>query len=121
MRDVHRIQLRGPWQWLADDPRLGCQRRFHAPTGLEDGELVVLVIRPPAPGGELMLNGTSLGRIDQSEQRFEVTEHLSSSNLLVYRAAAAAEVDSLGPAPDHGDSSHPREIVGQVWLEIGFP
>jgi hypothetical protein len=113
MRDVHTIRLRGRWQAESIGESIVYRRSFHQPTGLEDGEQVVLAVSMPSSSVRVALNGQLLGNVVESPQRFDVTDSLQPFNLLEINVKQP-QVDALSP------SAHDKDLQREVWLEIGF-
>src|SRR5690606_15167183 len=63
--------------------RVAFRRRFHAPTGLEEGQEVWLAVTGIRSHGKVELNGVSLGVVaGESPSRFPVAPLLKPFNLL---------------------------------------
>jgi hypothetical protein len=119
MRDVHTIRLRGPWQIESSKGTVTCRRRFHQPSGLEEGERVLLVVDSRGPPGHVKLNGQAVGTIQAAFERFEITGQLRPFNELNIQFVAP-ELD-IGTIPaDDTNTWQLSEFIGEVWLEIGF-
>lgn len=128
---VHRIRLRGPWQfeWLSSsvrEPASGrislpadwrdlfgtesgqvCfRRKFNRPTNLEPGTDVNLVFEGVGGTATVKLNGQSLESQTKSH-RYRITEHLAPSNEL--------QVDLQF---DPTETPEPGGLWGLVVLEI---
>jgi hypothetical protein len=102
----HIIRLREPWQrQRLHDDSLRFTRRFHRPTGLDEGSRVWLVIEDVEGEAEVALNEHVLGRLAGNRQleenamctahptRFEMTQLLLPENVIsiVIRPALAAK------------------------------
>lgn len=91
---VHRIRLRGPWQFARLDGRepstgtfqhpeewkqtvgdqggsLELRRKFHAPSNLDDDEDVFLVLTGVRGDGQVNLNGTTIGEFTSAQTVWE--------------------------------------------------
>jgi hypothetical protein len=84
----HIIRLRGPWECEAVGPdgegSFRYARRFHQPTGLEEGSKVWVVVEKVEGEAEVRVNGQGLGKISAEEGsgRFEIAGVLRPHNLL---------------------------------------
>jgi hypothetical protein len=124
---MHIIRLRGPWEivpleiraatplrlmlpgnWRAPlgdyTGRVQFRRRFHRPTGLGDDSQVLLAATA-LPSQRLVLCNDELVAADENQERYDLTRHLASENLLVI------ELTLRGEEP----------VLGEVWLEISEP
>ena len=115
-------------------------RRFHKPDGLEDLEEVWLVVEPPCSHATITLNGHHLGEARFSGPcvlvkspdshgplkraspggRFDVTTLLKDANVLEI-LVTHPELDGTGCPIDDDFQRWPGGLIGEVWLEIGFP
>lgn len=113
-------------------------RRFHQPQGLQEGEVVWLVVEPARSCAEVWLNGQRLGELSvvDSQLRVDVTKLLVKFNELVIVVTHPAMDNSVETPVDNPPSAirdapsrhpggapsrHPGGLVGEVRLEIGFP
>ena len=121
-------------------------RRFHQPQGLQEGEVVWLVVEPARSCAEVWLNGQRLGKLPvvDSQLRVDVTKLLVEFNELVIVVTHPAMDNSVetpvdkpvdkpvdnppsaihdAPSrqPGSAPSQQPGGLVGEVRLEIGFP
>ena len=124
---MHIIRLRGPWEvvpmeirgatplrlmlpgnWRAPlgdyTGRVQFRRRFHRPTGL-GGDSRVALAAAALPSQRLGLCNDELLSADESLERYDLTRHLATENLLVI------ELTLTGEEP----------LSGEVWLEISEP
>jgi hypothetical protein len=102
--------------------RVRYTRRFHAPSVLEDLEQVWLVCQPPRTFASIVLNGDSLGTVvlNGPTARFEITALIEDSNLLGI-IVDHPQLDSTGRMVENSQIGVAGGLVGEVWLEIGFP
>jgi beta-galactosidase/beta-glucuronidase len=101
-------------------------RRFHKPQGLQEGEVVWLVVEPARSRAEVWLNGQRLGELSvvDSRLRVDVTKLLVDFNelvIVVSHPAVDNSVDSPTSAVHDVPGRQPGGLVGEVRLEIGFP
>ena len=111
-------------------------RRFHQPQGLQEDEVVWLVVEPARSHAETWLNGQRLGELSlvDSQLRVDVTKLLVDFNelvIVVSHPAVDNSVETSGgklPGVDSPTSAvhdvpgrQPGGLVGEVRLEIGFP
>jgi hypothetical protein len=124
---MHIIRLRGPWEvlpleirgptplrlmlpgnWRAPlgdyTGRVQFRRRFHRPTGL-GGDSRVALAATALPSQRLVLCNDELLAADTNQERYDLTRHLATENLLII------ELTLSGAEPLHGE----------VWLEISEP
>ena len=120
---VHRIRLKGPWEFAsADGSQSGrvtmpaewddlfdenvkqatFRRLFHQPTNLDAGDRVFLVFDGVGGNGEFRLNGHSAGELIESDepQRFDVTELLVPFSELVVELHRNSETERPGGLHD---------------------
>jgi len=109
-------------------------RRFHQPQGLQEDEVVWLVVEPARSHAEVWLNGQRLGELSvvDLQLRVDVTKLLVDFNeliIVVTHPAMDNSVDNPPIAIHDAPSRHPGGapswqpggLVGEVRLEIGFP
>ena len=109
-------------------------RRFHQPQGLQEDEVVWLVVEPARSHAETWLNGQRLGELSvvDSQLRVDVTKLLVDFNELVIVVTHPAMDNSVDNPPSGihdapsrhpggASSRQPGGLVGEVRLEIGFP
>jgi hypothetical protein len=97
-------------------------RPFQQPTGLEEGEEVWLVVEPPCSHGEIQLNCTRLGEVHHGRPaaRFDVTALLAERNRLEI-TVAHPQLDSEYRPMGNYEAETCGGLIGDIWLEIGFP
>jgi len=137
---MHSIRLRGPWRYevierLAGDESLAAagkqkmpadwsavlgddfrgtvryRRKFHQPTGLEEGQQVWLAIDGVTSSGEVTLNHTPLAACGLAAQRpepwrYEIQHLLSPTSELIIDVTHPVDADGAGG------------LTGEVRLEI---
>ena len=96
-------------------------RHFHRPTGLDQGQAVLLAVEQVDAWARIILNDHFLGelRAVASPGRFDVTNHLRERNELtvdVELPRVSAESTPLSRAV--GREGKPGGLVGEVRLEI---
>jgi len=103
-----RVRVPGEWSEALGPGfrgRVRFRRRFHAPTGLEAHERLMLVIEGIDPSGDVQLNGRHLGRVESMEETktFDVTGLVAANNELVIEVEFTGhDADPvLGRTPDH--------------------
>ncbi|VAX36276.1 hypothetical protein MNBD_PLANCTO02-329 [hydrothermal vent metagenome] len=76
------------------------ERRFQPPTNLEPNEQIAIVFDGIGGSGTVALNGQSLGKIETSEkiQRFDITNYLQPSNLLLVEITCDCDFSFNAPA-----------------------
>jgi len=116
-----RIQLPGNWTSKLGDfvGRVRFTRFFNRPTGLENGEVVWLVVEPPQTCGAISLNGRDLGTVagGQPPARFDVSPWLLDRNKLIVEVECPKFTTRF-----HEPSQSPAGgMVGEVRLEMELP
>jgi hypothetical protein len=99
--------------------RVRYHRVFQAPTGLESGERVFLVVEPPRSRGVVSLSRKRLGEVvwGGPAARFHITELLEDHNRLEIVVEHPALDESL-QSGDDGVTHLPAGLLGEVRLEI---
>lgn len=100
--------------------RVNYSRSFGAPTGLEAGDRVELVVERVNASGQVWFNGVPLGEIPAgaNTSRFDVRRLLKPRNQLVVQVCRPKQSpsDLALPQAESGDS--PGGLLGEVRLEI---
>lgn len=113
-RSLSRTQMPTDWATLFGDQRgrVRFVRRFHAPTGLEPTDRVVLCFNGVGGSAVFELNGQFLGGACQSRDpvRFDITQQIEPGNLL----EVIIDYDSVLHGPQGG-------LWGVVLVEIHSP
>jgi hypothetical protein len=95
---VHRIRLRGPWQWQRNQDQVRLVRAFHQPDGVDSLESIRLhlVLQPQIRLLALQLNGQALSaQLALSPEGASIDPRLSAYNQLQLDVVEEAEMAQL--------------------------
>jgi hypothetical protein len=93
---MHTIRLREPWEVEAQPGRMIYRRHFNRPTGLEQGDVVRLVIDGLAAAAMVHVNGEPLASGDSC---WDISAQLQNRNAIVI----SLTIDALPPARPFGE------------------
>jgi hypothetical protein len=96
---AHSIRLRDPWQRaILPGGAVRWSRVFHRPTGLEQGDSLVLVISGLPAEAVVTVNGVTFQRRDEAPGQFDVTHVLQEHNCATIELPATSAVELVDDA-----------------------
>ena len=99
--------------------RVRYRRSFQMPTGLDEGQRVLLAVEPPRSCGTVTLGGEQLGivRAGDPPGRYDITDRLRESNFLEI-VVEHPPLDDAAFSNDDNATRLPGGLASEVRLEI---
>lgn len=120
---VHRIRLRGPWNWRRNRDHVRLFRAFHRPDGMEylDSIRLHVVLQPRIRLLDLQLNGQALScQLALGPEGDSIAPRLSAYNQLQLDVIEEAEMDQAQTGS--ADGSFPKTFENpwllDAWLAL---